>query len=112
MVKDWDDMSLEEKWAKADKDALNLMRKKAMKSRCPRHVWIKTKYSSTAVSSDMCLICGLRRTKKQNQYRYRYNKSTKKLQEDIDERWEMYNQGVNLIQQDKKEIEELLARRL
>lgn len=110
MIKDWDDMTLDEKWAKVDKDTLSFMKREAMKSRCPRHVWIKTKYSSTTVSSDICLICGLRRTKKQNQYQYRYNKTTKKLQEDIDERWEMYNQGVDLIQQDKKEIEELRAR--
>lgn len=103
-------MTLEEEWARVDKESLRLMKKEAMKSHCPGHVWIEGELSSHRYLYATCLICGLHRKKKSNQYKYRYGKKGKHRQEDVNKRWEMYNQGIDLIEYDKHKFRKLVEK--
>jgi len=97
-------MTLEEDWAKVDKEAIRLKRKAARESICPKHVWIKK-----SNFSDECIICGLYRRKYPNQYYFRYMKGGKHSQDKINERWEMYNQGIDLVEYDEIKLNKILG---
>lgn len=98
-------MTPEEEWRKIDKESLRFIREAAKKSICPKHVWIESEYCSSR-----CIICGLHRRKTPSQYRYRYSKTAKYSQEDVNKRWEMYNEGIDLVEYDKIELNKLLER--
>ena len=98
-------MTPEEEWAEIDKESIRFMKKDARESVCPKHVWVEGKYYSSR-----CIICGLHRRKMPSQYRYKYSKAAKHRRVDVNKRWEMYNQGIDLVEYDEVQTKKILAK--